>query len=281
MTSYAERGDAPPASAKSAVIADAADLLQGKHRRARGQFLIEGPQGVSEALNAHTNGKYARVSRVFIAVQAASDFAGIAAAASAADIPITWCDERGLGRLATARTPAGVVAMCTQSPSTLTSLSKHPQLLVYLYEAADPGNVGTIIRTADAAGADGVLLSPGSVDPFNDKCLRSTTGSIFHLPVVSSVTIEQAAQFAHDRGLRILAATAEGLPLTDSQISAIIDEPVMWIFGSEAHGIPSEAAAIADLSVAIPHYGAAESLNLATAAGICMYASAMAQRSRA
>jgi TrmH family RNA methyltransferase len=171
--------------------------------------------------------------------------------------------------------------MCVQPPYTLASLSTQPTLLAYLCEAADPGNVGTIIRTADAAGADGVLLSPGSVDPFNDKCLRSTTGSIFHLPVVSSVTIEQAAQLAHDRGMRILAATADGLPLTDSQISATLAEPVMWIFGSEAHGIPGEASALADLAVAIPHYGAAESLNLATAAGICMYASAMAQRSRA
>jgi tRNA G18 (ribose-2'-O)-methylase SpoU len=84
MTSFAERGDAPPASAKSAVVADAADLLQLKHRRARAEFLIEGPQGVSEALHAHPTGRHAQVSRVFIAVQAASDFAGIAAAAAAA-----------------------------------------------------------------------------------------------------------------------------------------------------------------------------------------------------
>lgn len=263
---------APLASSRSPVVADAAALLQAKHRRQRGDFLLEGVQGVREALN-----EGGAVRRLFVSADTSQHHNALLDAAVSAGVPVTVCDDRAIARLATSVNPSGVVAHCAMPAHTLADACADARLLVYLHEVSDPGNLGTIIRTADAAGADAVLLSPRSVDPFNDKALRSTAGSIFHLPVVTQVSLTDAVGTVAGIGATVLAAAASGTPLTDAAVGATLVEPTMWVFGAEAHGLSEDALALAHRVVAVPHYGRAESLNLASAVAVCVYATAMAQ----
>ena len=136
---------------------------------------------------------------------------------------------------------------------------------------AIPGNAGTIIRAADAAGADGVILTGHSVDAYNPKVVRSTTGSIFHLPVVQGIGLETALGAVRAAGVRILAADIKGDDLPD--IRAELAQPTAWLFGNEAHGLTDESLQLADRIVKVPIYGHAESMNLATAASVCLYES--------
>jgi TrmH family RNA methyltransferase len=143
----------------------------------------------------------------------------------------------------------------------------------------EPGNVGTLIRTADAAGADAVVLSSESVDPHNPKAVRASVGSIFHVPISTDVDVPAAAPAWRDQGLQVLAADGYGSSDLDDCIDdGTLTKPTVWLFGNEAHGLPDGYDAFVDRSVKVPIYGRAESLNLATAAAICLYASARAQR---
>ena len=167
-------------------------------------------------------------------------------------------------------TPQGLVAVCALPARTLADLDA-PRLLAVLVEPNDPGNLGTIIRTADAAGADAVVLD-GGVDPYNGKAVRASAGSLFHLPVIAAPVSDVA-------GLTTLATTAAGSRDLDELIDdGTLAGPAAWLFGSEAHGLPDSVLATATHTVRIPIHGRAESLNLAAAAAICLYASARAQR---
>ncbi len=142
----------------------------------------------------------------------------------------------------------------------------------------DPGNAGTVIRTADAAGADAVVLA-GGVDVYNGKCVRASAGSLFHLPVVLDVTAVEVVAAARSVGLRSLATSGSGeRDLDDLDLDGSLRRPTLWLFGSEAHGLPPDVLVAADERVRVPIHGRAESLNLAAAAAICLYASARAQR---
>lgn len=142
-------------------------------------------------------------------------------------------------------------------------------------DVRDPGNAGTVIRTADAAGADGVVLAGRSVDAYNAKTVRASVGSLFHLPLALEPDPTAAVRAAQERGLTVLAADGAGeVDLFDADLSG----PTAWLFGNEAWGLPEGLAALADHRVAIPIHGRAESLNLSTAAAVCLYASARAQR---
>ena len=153
------------------------------------------------------------------------------------------------------------------------------RLVAVLASVRDPGNAGTIIRTADAAGADAVVLSAESVDLYNPKCVRATTGSLFHLPVVVGSPVAEIVAAAHTAGLRVLAADGAGdADLDDELDSGRLAAPTAWLFGNEAWGLPAELRALADAVVRVPIHGKAESLNLAAAAAVCLYASARAQR---
>ncbi|HEY4701209.1 MAG TPA: RNA methyltransferase, partial [Streptosporangiaceae bacterium] len=153
-----------------------------------------------------------------------------------------------------------------------------PSLVAVLASVRDPGNAGTVLRAADAAGAQAVLFSDASVDPYNGKAVRASAGSLFHVPLVAGVRLEQAAGALRAVGLRILAADARGGRTLDDLSPAELAAPTAWVFGNEAWGMPEAVLALADESVAVPIYGRAESLNLATAAAVCLYASARAQR---
>ena len=183
--------------------------------------------------------------------------------------------DEGLAAVADAVTPQGIVARCASVVAALPALPADPRLVAVAVDVRDPGNAGSIVRAADAAGADAVIFTGDSVDPLNPKAVRATAGSLFHLPVIVERDVKVVIDELRQRGLRILAAGGGNeVSLFDVELGG----PTAWMFGNEAHGLPSELAASADERVAIPIYGQAESLNLATAAALCLYASAQAQR---
>ena len=175
-------------------------------------------------------------------------------------------------------TPQGLVAVCRMRLSGVEELlARSPRLLVVMVEAGEPGNVGTIIRTADAAGADAVMLA-GGADPFSGKAVRASSGSLFHLPLAET-TVPDVLPRLRAAGIAALATTGAGTTdLDELADSGTLADPTAWLFGSEAHGLPPEVIAGADRSVRVPLYGGAESLNVAAAAAVCLYASARAQR---
>ena len=172
-------------------------------------------------------------------------------------------------------TPQGLVAVCSLDQPSLASLAaRSPRLLVVLVEPNDPGNLGTIIRTADAAGADAVVLD-GGADPYNGKAVRASAGSLFHLPVIEA----SASDVLPLPGITGLATSGSGSHSVDELAdNGTLANPSAWLFGSEAHGLPASIMDAADHVVRVPIYGRAESLNLAAAAAVCLYASARAQR---
>jgi TrmH family RNA methyltransferase len=185
------------------------------------------------------------------------------------------------GTLSDTVTPQGLVAVCELvQPTANDVLARGPKLLVVLVEPNEPGNLGAIIRTADAAGADAVIID-GGADPYNGKVVRASAGSLFHLPIVSCAAEDLLAGIDHI-GMTALATTGHAGTDLDTLIDdGALADPTAWIFGSEAHGLPDSVRRAADHEVRIPIHGRAESLNVAAAAAICLYASARAQRRQA
>lgn len=193
--------------------------------------------------------------------------------------------ETSQGMVAIARIPDGESDVAALEEN---STAAQASLAAGMVRVQDPGNVGTIIRTADAAGADLVVLSTGSADPWSPKVVRSAAGSHFHVPIFTGIDMAKYARFAQDKGAQVVAAAGEAEE-TVTQLAPSggpaggfdAAEPTVWLFGNEAHGLSDEELQLADQKVSIPIYGRAESLNVATAATICLYTSAMAQHSTA
>jgi len=252
-------------SSSNARLAAARRLTRRAARREAGRFLAEGAQAVREALAADA------VLELFATAAALGRHPELTAAASE-------ISDKDAVALSETVTPQGLVAVCRIPETTVADLlATRPRLLVVLVEPNDPGNLGTIIRTADAAGADGVILD-GGVDPYNGKCVRSSAGSLFHLPVLECAAEDLLSGSAHI-GMRALATSGEGTRDLDELIDGgTLTNPTVWIFGNEARGLPSSVMESAGEVVRIPIHGRAESLNLAAAAAITLYASARAQR---
>ena len=195
-----------------------------------------------------------------------------------ADVVVTLVDDRALASLSDSVTPAGVVALCRFVDRPLAHLLEpQPRLLAVCADVRDPGNAGTVVRTADAAGAEAVVLAGTSVDLYNPKTLRAAVGSAFHLPVAVEPDPADVVRAAQRAGLVVLATAGDGdVSLHDA--GDLLAGPTAWLFGNEAHGLPDDLAALADHRVHIPIHGRAESLNLATAAALCLYESARVQR---
>ncbi len=176
--------------------------------------------------------------------------------------------------------PAGVVALCRFVDRPLEHvLDGTPRLVAICADVRDPGNAGTVVRTADAAGADAVVLAGHSVDLYNPKTLRASVGSVFHLPLAVEPDPAAAVRAARAAGLTVLAADGAGeLDLHDPAAADTLAAPTAWLLGNEAWGLPEELAALADHRVRIPIHGRAESLNLSTAAALCLYESARHHR---
>jgi TrmH family RNA methyltransferase len=238
-------------------------------------FLAEGPQAVAEAFHCG-----ARVTDLFVTVPARTRHGDLVAAIATAGIPVHVVSGEVMDELAQTVTPQGLLAVCGFVDVPLAEVARaKPALVALLANVRDPGNAGTVLRTADAAGAHAVVFADASVDPYNGKCVRASAGSLFHLPVVAGTRLEEAVVTLREAGLRIVAADGRaGRPLDDSEVQARLAGPTAWMFGNEAWGLPPELVALADEPVAVPIYGRAESLNLAAAAAVCLYASARAQR---
>jgi len=263
---------------RSPRVRAVAKLAKKSQRVQTGLFLIEGPQAVSEALQYRPD----LITEVFVTLAARDRYADLMQAAAAATTHVDTVSDAVLDAMADTVNPQGVVAVCRQFSAALDDvLASRPRLVAVLEEVRDPGNAGTIIRVADAAGADAVILTGASVDVFNPKVVRATTGSLFHLPVIVGVSVQSALEKLRAAGARILAADVSGDDLLAVRSDGDLDGPTAWLFGNEARGLTAEQIALADRAVIVPIYGAAESLNLATAAAVCLYESAFAQRATA
>ena len=250
-----------------------AKLAKRSAREETGLFLVEGPQAVSEALEFRA----ALVVDLFMTRAALDRYAELARTAATSGLDVEMVTEHVLETMADTVTPQGVVAVCREFPVSVDELlARGAKLVAILDEVRDPGNAGTIIRAADAAGSDGVILTGRSVDAYNPKVVRSTTGSLFHVAVAQGGALDEAIIAVKRAGLQVLAADIAGddLPTVRDRLAA----PTAWLFGNEAHGLTDESLALADHVVKVPIYGHAESMNLATAASVCLYESAFAQR---
>ncbi len=244
------------------------------HRRsgrvADGRFAVEGPQAVREAL----------VAGALTVLYSTGDDPELERAARTAGVPVVGVSAPVLAAMAETTTPQGVVGVAPLLGTGLDRLPPRPRLVAVLHEVQDPGNAGTVVRTADAAGADAVVLTTGSTDVHGGKCVRASAGSLWHLPVVTGVTVEQALAGLRARGLAVLATSGTGEDDLDLlQDAGALRVPTAWVFGSEAHGLPAAVLDAADRRVRVPLRGRAESLNLAAAAAVCLYASERQQRS--
>jgi RNA methyltransferase, TrmH family len=254
-------------------VKSARQLAKRTLRQRTRSFLAEGPQAAGEALAAG-----GVVTELFITAPAQLRCGGLVAAATAQGVPVHLVSGEVMAELAQTVTPQGVLAVCRFVDVPLSQVAAAaPRLAVVLANVRDPGNAGTVLRTADAAGARAVIFSEASVDPYNSKCVRASAGSLFHVPVVMGAPLAAAVAALRDAGLRVLAADGSARRSLDELDSAgLLGQPTAWLFGNEAWGMPGEVLSLADEAVAVPIYGRAESLNLAAAAAVCLYASARA-----
>ena len=193
-------------------------------------------------------------------------------------MPVRLVSDKAAAGLSETVTPQGLVAVCALRDVPPESLvAAPPRLSVALSELADPGNAGTILRTADACGAAAVVFGAGSADPYGGKAVRASAGSLFHVDVVRGASLESLVPDVQAVGVTVLAATGGGEAALD-ELTTELTGPVLWLFGNEARGVPDELARLADARVRIPMRGRAESLNLAAAAAICLYTTQLAQR---
>ena len=250
-------------------------LLRRAGRDRAGRFLVEGAQAVREALATASVGDLA-VHELFVTATAADRYPELVAAARAEWVRISPVTDRAAETLSDTVTPQGLIAVCDLLDVPVrAALAGPPALVAVLVGVADAGNAGTVIRVADAAGAGAVLLAGDTVDPHNGKAVRASTGSVFHLPLARDRDAAAVLDACRLAGLTLLAADGRGeLDLHHPDMPAILAGPTAWVFGGEAHGLPPELAAAADHRVRVPIHGRAESLNLATAAAVCLYASA-------
>jgi len=251
---------------KSARVVAAVKLQRHTGRVRSGLFLAEGPNLVEAAAARGV------VDEVFATVAAAERHQGILR-----DLAVTLVTEPAAKAMSDTVTPSGLIAVCRiPDPRLDTVLAEKPALIAVAVDLSEPGNAGTLIRIAHAMGASAVIFAGQSVDPYNGKCLRSSAGSIFALPVITEPDTAELFTQLRSAGLQIVATTLDGdISLDDAGMLAA---PTAWVFGPESQGLPEAVTALADHRVLIPMSAGAESLNVAAAAAICLYQSARAQR---
>ena len=232
-------------------------------------------QGVREAV------AYGGLVELFATPRAAARHPELLDAAGVAGARVSMVTERAAAGLSQTSTPQGLVAVCPVLGVPAGPALRGVRLAAVLVGVGEPGNAGTVVRVADAAGAGAVLFAGQTVDPHNGKCVRASAGSLFHLPIAVEPDPRHAVHACREAGLRVLAADgATGRDLDGAADDGTLEAPTAWLFGSEAHGLTRELLAAADGAVAVPLHGRAESLNLAAAAAVCLYASARAHRRR-
>jgi RNA methyltransferase, TrmH family len=274
MPTLVARGSELPAASQGMLRATR-QLLRRKERQLARRFLAEGRQATSEALR-----RPGTVVEVIVADDSVGRHLDLLNTASDTDVRIAVAPASAVAELAATVTPQGLIAICQMIDVPIDeALSNNPRLVVLCDQVRDPGNLGTVIRCADAFGADAVLISRDSVDIYNAKTVRATTGSIFHLPVAIAVDLADAVRLAREAGLRVFGADGSASSTVDDLArSGELAQPTLWVLGNEAWGLVPQHVSLFDRLIALPIYGRAESLNLSTAAAVLLYASATAQR---
>lgn len=263
-------------STRSARVTEVRHLHDRRHRAERGAFVVEGPQGVREAVPAG-------ILELYLTAAAAARYPEFVEQARGSGARVSFATDDVLEAMSETRQSQGVLAVCSLVTRPLVDvmagLGSEASLVVVLDRVSDPGNAGTIIRTADAMGADAIVFTAGSVDPHNGKCVRSTAGSIFHLPIVAEASAAEVIGVCTSGGLTLVTADAHASESLGSAVE-FLRQPVAWVFGSEAHGLSEAWREASHRSLRIPMAADVESLNLAASAAICLYATAQARSIR-
>lgn len=249
-------------------VVNAAKLHRAANRRKADRFIIEGENAVDAAVSTGA------ATDVFVTEKAAERFAHIVTTCSYMDVYVHPITDKAAKHLSDTATSTGLFAVCRPVLWTAGKiLAGKPKLVSVPVLTSEPGNAGTLIRTSDAMGADGVIFAGETVDPLGCKVARASAGSLFHIPVARDLNIKDVLGKLRASGMQVLATAADGeVDLADADLS----QPTAWLFGNEAHGL-GDLKDEADMRVRIPILGRAESLNLATAASICLYESAKQQ----
>ncbi|MGX1696670.1 TrmH family RNA methyltransferase [Microbacterium keratanolyticum] len=260
---------------RSPRVRAVAKLTKRAARSDTGLFLLEGPQAVREALTYRPDA----IVELYATPHGWEKHPDIRDAAQEHGVRVDLVAEDVLRAMADTVTPQGLIAVARQTPASMRDIfAARPRLVAICEEVRDPGNLGTIIRAADAAGADAIVLTGRTVDPYNPKVVRSTTGSLFHVPVSVGGDLADVIEAAHRAGMSVVAADVKGDDLLAARAEGALSGPTAWLFGNEARGLEDEALTLVDRVLKLPIYGRAESLNLATAASVCLYETAFAQR---
>lgn len=254
-------------------MAAARKLLRRAGRDRAGRFLVEGAQAVREALDADV-----ATHELFVTATAADRHPELVDRAAARGARVSPVTDDAAAALSDTVTPQGIVAVCDLVDVPHGDVLPGSTFVAVCAGISDPGNVGTVVRVADAAGCDAVVLAGDTVDPHNGKAVRASTGSLFHLPVARDRDAGAVLRACREAGLAVAVADARGeTGLHDAGAAAILAGPIAWVFGSEAHGPGADVLAAADHRVHVPIPGRAESLNLAAAAAVCLYATVAAR----
>ena len=252
-------------SVRNPKVAAAIKLKKRAFRERDRAFLVEGAQAVGEALG-HPGG--------LSALYHSDPSHPLVEAARRAGGEVHHVSEDVMHRLTSTVTPQGLVGVASFVDLALDALEA-PRCVAVLHAVRDPGNAGTVLRSADGAGADAVVFSTSSVDAYNPKTVRASAGSLFHVPLVREVDTADVTAALRERGCRVFAMAADG----EADLYHLdLTQPTVFLFGNEAWGLPSETAALADVTVRVPIPGRAESLNLAAAATVCLFEWARQQR---
>ena len=240
-----------------------------KYRELENTFVVEGMQSVREALTSKMQDGL-KVKQLFLTANGLEKITSEFELATLNQIELLEVSDQVMAAMADSETPQGILALCSTKSSKLPDLwAMNPKKIAFFWQIQDPGNAGTVIRTADACGFDAIVFSDNSVDIFNPKTVRATVGSLWHIPVITDVEIQAFINEANQNGFKSFALTGEGKSNLDARMISQLGEKSIWIFGNEARGLPGLPESVQ--TVRIPMKGYAESLNVASAAAIVMH----------
>ena len=267
---------------RSAPVRRLRGLRRRETRAEERRFLVEGAHAVEEALTAmrHTGAPDVVVRDLLMTATAAQRHSDLLSIAHDVGVAVSDVSDAVVDALSDTVTPQGVIAVVDfVDVSVGTVVESDPRLVAVLANVRDPGNAGSVVRAADAAGCNGVVFTGESVDPYNGKAVRAAVGGHFHLPLAVDDRLRGVIDEIRAGGLQVLAADGSGsVDLDTANHEGLLAKPTAWVFGNEAWGMPDHVMSLADRVIRIPLYGRAESLNLAMSAALCLYASANAQR---